>query len=376
MEPLISSDNVFGVWSALFGLVAIAFWLERRKGLISSFGPISLIVMGLLASNVGLMPRDSIVYDQVSTYFVAVSIPLLLFGANLVAIWRKARRLLLVFLIGAMGTAMGAILAIHVVPLGSETPKFAGMFSATYIGGSVNFAAVSQALEVEGTALMAPALAANSIAATTYLILLAAIPSIAFFARFFANADRPAITASPEQGNSDDGHMTPMTISVALSLTALINAVGFYLANRLNVGYTALLFVTLITVTFATMFPALTRWTSGHYKLGSLIIYVFFVLIGVSSDLRTLFTGGSLFVLFAAVILAVHFSVTFSLARLCGFTLAEAVTASNACALGPASAAAIAAAKGWTDLVTPAILLGVFGYFIANFIGLTIGHYL
>jgi uncharacterized membrane protein len=79
-------------------------------------------------------------------------------------------------------------------------------------------------------------------------------------------------------------------------------------------------------------------------------------------------------VLFAAVILSVHFVVIFGGAKLFNFTLAEAVTASNACALGPASAAAVAVTRGWTDLATPAVLLGVFGYFISNFIGVGIAR--
>jgi len=44
--------------------------------------------------------------------------------------------------------------------------------------------------------------------------------------------------------------------------------------------------------------------------------------------------------------------------------------ASNACILGPAPAAALAASKGWRALVTPGILVGLFGYAVATFIGI------
>jgi len=46
--------------------------------------------------------------------------------------------------------------------------------------------------------------------------------------------------------------------------------------------------------------------------------------------------------------------------------------ASNACILGPAPAAALAASKGWKALVTPGILVGVFGYAIATFLGVAV----
>jgi len=56
--------------------------------------------------------------------------------------------------------------------------------------------------------------------------------------------------------------------------------------------------------------------------------------------------------------------------------LAEVIIASNACAAGPTTAAALAASKGWRTLVTPAIMLGVFGYVVANFVGVFLGGWL
>jgi uncharacterized membrane protein len=52
--------------------------------------------------------------------------------------------------------------------------------------------------------------------------------------------------------------------------------------------------------------------------------------------------------------------------------LAEVMIASNACILGSAPAAALAASKGWQPLVAPGILVGLFGYAIATFIGVTL----
>jgi uncharacterized membrane protein len=56
--------------------------------------------------------------------------------------------------------------------------------------------------------------------------------------------------------------------------------------------------------------------------------------------------------------------------------LAEVMIASNACILGPATAAALAASKGWRPLVTPGILVGLFGYAIATFIGVALTNLL
>jgi len=43
---------------------------------------------------------------------------------------------------------------------------------------------------------------------------------------------------------------------------------------------------------------------------------------------------------------------------------------------GPTTAAAMAVARRWPTLVTPAILCGTLGYAVATFIGAAVGHWL
>jgi len=52
--------------------------------------------------------------------------------------------------------------------------------------------------------------------------------------------------------------------------------------------------------------------------------------------------------------------------------LAEVMVASNACILGPATAAALAASKGWRPLITPGMLVGLLGYAFGTFIGVAL----
>lgn len=64
-----------------------------------------------------------------------------------------------------------------------------------------------------------------------------------------------------------------------------------------------------------------------------------------------------------------HLLVVVAVGALHRLDLAEVLIASNACILGPATAAALAASRGWKSLVGPGIVVGVLGYVIANFIG-------
>ena len=81
-------------------------------------------------------------------------------------------------------------------------------------------------------------------------------------------------------------------------------------------------------------------------------------------------------VLFAGIIVTCHMLVIFIGSRFFKLELAEVIIASTACALGPANAAALAAGKRWQALVVPSVMLGVFGYVIANFLGVTLAFIL
>jgi len=106
------------------------------------------------------------------------------------------------------------------------------------------------------------------------------------------------------------------------------------------------------------------------------MMYLFFVTVGASADIAMMLDSAMMIVALTAIIIIVHMIVIFSGSRFFKLDLAEVIIASNACAAGPTTAAALAASKGWKSLVTPAVMCGVFGYVIANFIGVFLGSWL
>ena len=106
--------------------------------------------------------------------------------------------------------------------------------------------------------------------------------------------------------------------------------------------------------------------------LGDALLFVFFVIAGAS--------GASLASLnpsvlgFLAILYAVHLTIIL-VSSATVFSKNDsrvAVLASNACVGGPATAAALASAARWPDLLVPGILIGQFGNAIATFIGLAL----
>lgn len=87
--------------------------------------------------------------------------------------------MLIAFFFGAIGTTVGALLGYFLLPLGEHAPKLAGVFSATYIGGSMNMAAVSQSVSLDPAVAVA-SVAADNVVGVVYLAFLALVPSMVF----------------------------------------------------------------------------------------------------------------------------------------------------------------------------------------------------
>ena len=106
------------------------------------------------------------------------------------------------------------------------------------------------------------------------------------------------------------------------------------------------------------------------------MIYFFFFLIGVPANLIRLIMTAPLLFFFCVVIAAICFVTTFGLGKLLRLNLEELSLSVNAALGGPVSAAAMAIAKGWKELVLPALLIGIWGYVIGTYLGVVVGNLL
>ena len=105
MNTLIHSDNTWALWAILVGVAALSIWLEQRfRWAAKVTGCVIALIAMMLLSNFGVIPTESAVYDTVWDYVVPLAIPLLLFQCNIKRIGRESGRLLLIFLIGSVGT--------------------------------------------------------------------------------------------------------------------------------------------------------------------------------------------------------------------------------------------------------------------------------
>lgn len=376
---LISADQHWAIWAVLFGVAAFGIWAEKTKWGSYLSGAIVSILGSFVLSNLSIIPSSAPAYDLVWSYLVPLAIPLLLFKANLRRIIKEAGPTLIAFIFGAIGTVIGTIIAFQIVPLGAEGWRLAGIFCSTYVGGSMNYVATAQALQLKSSNLLAAGVAADNLIMTLYFLVLFTIPAMKFFQKYYSTKHQDNIKNTGGEINTnrkDDKGITISDMGKALTIGAAVCAVGFGLAGFMGIKGIGILIITALVVIAATLFPKQIGGIKGADMIGVFLMQIFFAAIGASANIKIVINYGAILFLFAALILLVHLIFILIAGKIFKLDLAEIVIASNANMGGPTTAAAMAVARKWENLVIPAILCGTLGYAVATFIGVGISYWL
>jgi len=399
-KTLIQPDDMITLWGIIVVWAAVSIFLEQRFSWASKIsGAIIALVGAIILSNTGVIPTESPVYDAVWAFIIPLAIPLLLFHVNFKKIWQESGRMLIIFLLSSIGTVAGTIISFFL--LKDHIPyldKIGAMMSASYVGGGVNFAAMAGKFETPGEMVSATIVADNLMMAI-YFVVLMIIPTMAFFRKRYSHPHVLEVEAG--KGKNDgktlaesfwarkDISLKDMALSVGTAFFLVIVAfkiaaflvgiipsgedVSFFM-NLLN-GLFGDKYLVLTTITFLALalFPKYFEGINGSQEIGTLLIYLFFVVIGVPASIPLIIQNAPLLLVFVAIIVIVNMIVSLVAGKLFKYDLEDILLVSNANIGGPTTAAAMAIAKGWKNLIGPILVVGTIGYIIGNYIGTTLG---
>jgi len=386
---MLSPTDTWSLWALILSGTALAIWMENNfKWAAKLSGPVIALLIAMVLSNLRVMPAESPAYDFIGDYFVPLAIPLLLFRANVFEIARVTGKVFVIFHVAALGTVLGAVLAtwlLHGRVPGTDTESLsqvAGIMTASYTGGGINFFAVK---ETFGTSenLTSPLLVAdNFIMAGAFVAMLGMCGSAWFRQRFPHPHELAAEQADAAEAG---GHWTAKdltlldvakALAVAFVIVALAKQLGLLINDALAPSFTRTLLgnkfvlITAIAVAAATLFPKQLARIRGADLLGGLMLYVFLFSIGLPADLVAVVKNLPMLFVFCLIIVVVNMGLTLAAGRVFRWNLEEMALCMNATLGGPASAAAMAASKGWNKLVLPGLLAGIWGYIIGTAIGI------
>lgn len=399
-HPLIQADDTIGLLGVMCISVALSIWLEQKYNWASKLSSaIIALILAMGMANIGIIPIHCALYDDVVWGIVVpVGLPLLLLQCNMKKIWNEIGHMLAIFLIGAVGTVVGAFLAYFVLrgPFG-DAPGLAGvaaMMTGSYIGGGVNFAAMAAQFNNQYTA---SATVADNLLMAVYFFVLIAFAGMRFFRK---NFNHPHIDAV-EAGVSKEAAQTQAAAfwsrkdislkDIALNVAYAVAVV--WLAQIIANFFTGLVpedpnvfmdfvgkffgsqyvWITTISVIVATFFTSTVEKMNGSQEIGTYLISLFMFVIGVPANIYTVVTEAPLLLVFTFLMVVINMLFCFGAAKIFKFNLEDAIIASNANIGGPTTAAGMAISQGWSALVGPAMLCGVLGYVIGNYLGTIVG---
>eukprot|EP00183_Erythrolobus_madagascarensis_P006249 CAMPEP_0185843902 /NCGR_PEP_ID=MMETSP1354-20130828/266_1 /TAXON_ID=708628 /ORGANISM="Erythrolobus madagascarensis, Strain CCMP3276" /LENGTH=391 /DNA_ID=CAMNT_0028543485 /DNA_START=178 /DNA_END=1353 /DNA_ORIENTATION=- len=382
-----ASGGVWTVWTALICSAGGGLVAEKTKVGATLSAPLCAMFATLVMTNVGLLPPQHVVYDVINAFLVPMAVPLLLFAADIRTVLRDTGVLLRAFVIGAIGTLVGTLVAAKCVPLralGDDAWKVAAMLCARHIGGAVNYVAVADALGASGSATTA-ALAADNLVVAGYFMTLFALSSgvrdpgsgTTPKNRTDASSTASIIASTDDSGASESVSVDANDLALVLGISGAVCCVASMLATKLaflsSLGMIPV--STLIVLVLVTLAPAyFGRLAPAANAVGVLFMQLFFAAAGASGSIAAVFRSAPALFGFITLQLAVHLGIVLTGGALLRLPRAALLTASNANVGGPTTAAGFASSKSWTSLIIPALLVGILGYAIATFLSVLLAR--
>ena len=389
---LIAADQHFAVIAALFAIALFGFWAEKQAWGKLVTGTVWAILGAIVASNLNLIPKSAQAYSFVFTYLVPALIPLFLINANVKRIIKESGRVGIGFILACLGSAAGAIIGISLLDLGSKEADLAGIFTATYTGGSVNYAAVIQSTRFDDANIISAATAVDNLMSAVFLAMLAVMPASKWLMSKFSQRDHGLADARAYAQSSQE--VTGLSLAAALTFALTVVALSDLTVMALNsvvegydVSRLRYVFITLYAIIPASVAPRTMHKLQGGETIGIVLAFVFFAAIAAGADVLKLMSVAPILLAFVIVLLLTHGLVVFGLGALISalsrklssneehmlrLSLPELIVASNAAILGATTAPALAMARGWPALATPGILAGVAGYIVGTPLGLLV----
>lgn len=366
--------------AALIAVVtALAFWLDRHVSFFSKIGAsILTLAFGAILSNTGIVPGKSPVYDTISGPVTSLAIAWLLLSVDLRALKQVGPRMLAAFGLACAGTILGVFVGAVAFSheLGVNTWKMAGVFTGTYTGGSLNFVAVGKGVGLPDS-VWAGTTAADALTGGIWMAANLILPL--WLVRFYPPVPKEALELGGEaatNGGPSHPFFDPASVS-ALDLGVLL-AVGLCLlvaadlTARLIPQVPSILWLT--TYALIVGHTPLFRKAEGALQLGTVLLHLFFVVIGIWSQVGQIIAVGVVVFYYTATVIASHGLVLYGVGRLLGLDLGTLSVASQAAVGGPSTALAVAVGRDWPGLVLPGIIVGLVGYAVGNYLGFGVAY--
>lgn len=373
-------SNPGSILAVMTSMIALGFYLQRYKA-IKSLGPaLTIIIMGIILSNLKVVPVSTELYGTISTYAIPVSMTIMLMSVDLKEMTKLSREPLIAIFVAVLTVSIMAFLfGLVFAEKISEGWKVAGMFVGTYTGGSANLTAIGTGLNVSRQTLAA-ANAADYVIGVPTLIFMFALPAILKNSKKFKKLWPYHVEESELEDCQNEEFMESKEWSIKdiawmLAIGFVVTEVSTILAGYFNSSFSSaarILLVTTISIIIAQLKPV--KKLKGNLDLGLFVALFFLYTIGFSVDIKEFLGSTFTITLYCFSIIFASFVFHLGITRLLKIKYQYVILSIvGAIADGPTSALVAASAK-WNSLVSVAVVMGVIGGVLGNYAGISVAY--
>mmetsp|Transcript_11183 Transcript_11183/g.22344 ORF Transcript_11183/g.22344 Transcript_11183/m.22344 type:complete len:448 (+) Transcript_11183:726-2069(+) len=378
---VVETEDPLTAWMALSVCTALTLHMERHSR-IGAFlsSPLLAILLSFVASGVlHVLPVGaSSVYSAVSTWLLPLGVAMYVLEVDVSKVFTKEMStMLLAFVLGAFGTIVGTIVSclVFLEHLGIDGPHVASALCASYIGGSVNFAAVIGGLGTVRAETIPTAMSVDNLVMCLY------IACLMFLSYFVSDEEEKQQQTTNEPYDTAENTASSYSLATAIATGLVSTRIAFTGATWLGMPSLGLALVSLVACLAAPLSSFIRsilsiqtiKDTSGVFdgstSLAGVLMTLFFCTIGAQAGQISMGKESLFLFAFITLQLTVQLLVSLGLGKVCGVPLRTMLIACNANVGGAATAVGMAVSKKWKDLFQPALLAASFGYVIANACG-------
>ncbi len=378
--------NSLTILAVLFLNIVVAEWLNTKAFFKHVGTGLMVIILTAIVANLGIIPASTPatpLYDGIFAYIAPLSIFLMLLNINLNSLKKAGKPMLIMFLIGSVATVIGTLIAMWATngktKIGELYYALAGMYTGTYIGGSINFNAVAlhYGVSQQGT-LFSAATVADNIITAIWVIATLALPQL--LNKLYP---RKKLMEISDESKAETNHYTSDTESVRpfdLAFLLLISFTGISLSAWFSSQIPqipSILWLTTIALILAQF--KIVNNLKGHKLLGLLGVYLFLAVIGAYCDVPALLKDGQLAIIlmvFVSILVGVHGIIIYGMGALLKQDWDIVSIASQANVGGSASALALSRSLNRNDLTLPGILVGALGNATGTYWGILVAEFI
>lgn len=373
------------VFMFLAGLLGIIFWLSGLPRLrpLFRFTPAVLYAYFLpaIATSFGVTPAVSEAYDWMVRHLLPVSLLLLLATVDVRAILRLGAKALAMMLAGSAGIIVGGPIALAAFGrlLPDDTWLGLAALSGSWIGGTANMVAIKESVGTPDS-LMGPIIVVDTLVGYGWMGVLLLLS--AWQDRFDAwvgadTADIEALAGELRAPGGDRRAAETRELAIVMALGFGGAAVCLWAGDRLpELGNPTIISHTTWAVALVTTLGLALSWTParrlervGASRLGYVALYLMLTAIGAQADLKKVLEV-PLYLAVGVLWILIHAAILVAVARALRAPLFFVATGSMANIGGVVSAPVVASVYR-RALAPVGVLLGVSGYLVGIYGGLT-----